>query len=67
MVIPISDTEAFLKENKVKFAKVQHLTDYYADCKPLESPLQETMSGKSYYTPEFLPLDTFVLQEKFYK
>jgi len=33
----------------------------------LKNPLHETMSAKNYYTPKFTPLDTFVLQEKFYK
>lgn len=59
--------ERTLKEAKVKFALVHHLKDFYPDIKSIPNPLSETMAAKNYYTPKFVPLGTFVLQEKFYK
>lgn len=58
---PLDHSEKTLKEVKVAFAKVLHITDYDKSIEPRTSPLIEMLCAKQYYLPKFLPLNAFVL------
>jgi hypothetical protein len=67
MIEKVTSKQQTLQEATVRYARVQHLKDYYPELQEIKTPLYHMDPTKDYYTPVFTSLNTFVLQEKFYK